>query len=190
MRDGHQGAEFLQRDERTLMIPVEIARELRYELGMANFTHARLTAAVSSRESPLATGMLAALVESFIAHARLMDEFLGGRPNVRGDDIAAAHCVPEWSAHGFLTLEDRNRADKQLLHFTTRRRQRERWPVHAIARALASTYLEFYQALQADDQFELEGTAIAAREILGRCDNDWMREINLGLVWAEAGEED
>ncbi|MFF1573720.1 hypothetical protein ACFVWR_13285 [Leifsonia sp. NPDC058292] len=48
---------------------------------------------------------------------------------------------------------------------------------------------EFYDLLQADDQYELEGTAIAAREIIERCDNDRMREINLGLVWAEADDE-
>lgn len=171
-----------------MTIPVEIARELRYELGMACFTHARLTRAASSDENALSTGMLAALVESFIAHARLMDEFLGGRPNVRKDDVVASQHVPSWAGRGFLTVEDRNRADKQLLHFTTRRRQRERWPIHAIARGLASTYLEFYDLLQADDQYELEGTALAAREMIERCDNHPLREINLGLVWAEADD--
>jgi hypothetical protein len=171
-------------------IQVEIARELRYELGMVDFTHAQLSEAAWNDEKALSTGMLAALVESFIAHARLMDEFLGGRENVRKDDVVAAHHVSLWGRRGFLTPEDRNRADKQLLHFTTRRRQRERWPIHAIARGLACTYLEFYDLLETDDQYELEGTAIAARAIIKRCDIDPRREINLGLVWAEAEEED
>ncbi|WP_439592414.1 hypothetical protein [Microbacterium sp.] len=58
--------------------------------------------------------------------------------------------------------------------------------IHSIARRLASIYLEFYDSLDSADRYELEGTAIAAREILERSDKDWKREINLGLVWAEA----
>lgn len=157
---------------------------------MVEFTHAQLSDVAWNDEKALSTGMIAALVESFIAHARLMDEFLGGRQTVRKDDVVAAQLVSPWARRGFLTAEDRNRADKQLLHFTTRRRQRERWPIHAVARGLAYTYLEFYDLLESDDQYELEGTAISARSIIERCDNDPMHEINLGLVWAEAEEED
>lgn len=79
--------------------------------------------------------------------------------------------------------------DKQLMHFTTGRRRRECWPIHAIARDLADTYLAFYDLLDVDDQYELEGTAESARDILERCENDPRNEIYLGLVWAETHEE-
>lgn len=172
-----------------MTIPVEIARELRYELGMVEFTHGQLSEPTRNDDNALCTGMLSALVESFIAHARLMDEFLGGRETVRKDDIVAVRLTEQWERRGFLTTADRERADKQVLHFTTRRRRRERWPIHAIARALAHTYLEFCDLLEPDDQYELEGTAISARAIIERCDSDRMHEINLGLVWEEPEKE-
>jgi len=156
---------------------------------MVEFTHGQLSEPTRSVDNALSTGMLSALVESFIAHARLMDEFLGGRESVRRDDVVAARLAERWERRGFLTAENRERADKQVLHFTTKRRRRERWPIHAIARALAHTYLEFYDLLEHDDQYELEGTAISARAIIERCDSDRMHEINLGLVWEEPEEE-
>jgi hypothetical protein len=169
-------------------IPVEIARELRYELGMVDFIHKRLLLWSVEDEGDLSTGMLSALVESFIAHARLLNEFLGGRPGGRADDVRAVHHLSSWTRAGFLTGEDRTRADKQLLHFTIKRRRRGQWPIKAISRALATTYLEWYDALPDDDRYELEGTAIAARAIIQRCNEDWMHEINLGLVWTEPGD--
>lgn len=171
-----------------MTISVEIARELRYELGMVEFTHGQLSEPTRNDANALSAGMLLALVESFIAHARLMDDFLGGQENARRDDIVAVRLTEQWEPRGFLTTEDRERANKQVLHFTTRRRRRERWPIHAIARALAHTYLEFYALLEPDDQHELEGTAISARAIIERCDSDRVHEINLGLVWEEPGE--
>lgn len=156
---------------------------------MADFTHTQLSEAAWSDNESLSTGMLAALVESFIAHARLMDEFLGGRGNPRGDDVAAGGLVSSWERHGFLAEADRTRMDKQLMHLTKARKRRERWPIHAIARGLADTYLAFYDLLDVDDQYELEGTAESARAILERCDSDPRNEIYLGLVWSEVREE-
>lgn len=173
-----------------MTIPVAIARELRYELGMLDFTHTQLSEAAWSDNESLSTGMLAALVESFIAHARLMDEFLGGRGEPRKkDDVAAANFVLAWESRGFLAEADRTRMDKQLMHLTTKRTRRERWPIHAIARGLANTYLVFYDLLNVVDQYELEGTAQSARAILERCEFDPRNEIYLGLVWSEAHED-
>lgn len=171
-----------------MTIPVEIARELRYELGMAEFTHTQLSEAAWSDNKALSTGMLVTLVESFIAHARLMDEFLGGRKYPRKDDVLATRFAPRWKGGGFLVKADRDRMDKQLMHLTEVRDRRERWPIHAIARGLAGSYLAFYDLLDVDDQYELESTAESARAILERCDSDPRNEIYLGLVWSETEE--
>lgn len=167
-------------------VPYEVERELRYELGMADFAHERLTAWGEGSDTEIALGVQMALLESFLAHVRLVDEFLGGRERTRPDDIVAGQYVEGWQGRGFLSDADRKRTDRQLLHLTEARRVgREHWPIHIIARGLGDTFLEFIGALPEADRAGMAATEEHARRLVVRSSSGRMREINLGFVWAE-----
>lgn len=172
-------------------VPYEIERELRYELGMADFTHEHLTGWAEAADDDTPLGVQLALLESFLAHVRLVDEFLGGRPRAkpRPGDVVAGHFVVGWQGGGFLSQVDRERTDRQLLHLTTARRVRERWPIHYLAGALGAGFLEFVAALPEDDRAAMAGAVEHAQRMVGRSTARRRREISLGLVWADAAQD-
>jgi hypothetical protein len=115
---------------------------------MADYTHARLTDWAEGDHATMPLGTQTALLESFIAHARVLDEFLGGRRRApRPSDVTANDYLPTWAGRGVLSDEIRDLTDKQQLHLTVVRAQRRQWPVHAIGRNLVETYLQFFHDL-------------------------------------------
>ena len=152
---------------------------------MANYTHRALTNWADRDHAVVPLGTQTAMLESFIAHARLVDEFLGGRPRVRSDDVHASQFVPDWQHGGFLHQRVRDLADKQLLHLTRGRIERLQWPIHAIARGMGSTMILFLGALSEGERHLLEDVENSSRELVERADGSWTREVYLGLVWEE-----
>ena len=88
-------------------------------------------------------------LESFLVHARVVDEFLRSTPN--RDDITAEHYLPSWTGRSILTDVERLAIDKQVAHLTAARRDKIKFPVMAVARRLAVEFLDFCTQLYARD---------------------------------------
>src|ERR1700693_5041840 len=83
-----------------------------------------------------------AFLEVFLLHARALDEFLGPRRS-RDDDLWATDYVTSWPDRwaarwgardsGPLDKPDRDRINKQLAHVTTKRIDKEEFPLASIA---------------------------------------------------------
>jgi hypothetical protein len=168
-----------------------LRRELTYELGVIDYCHDRLTrswAQDGSGQSTIELGQSTAMLESFLIHARAVDEFLGGRGNARKDDLTATAYAPAWSRTGCLSDEHRTQMDKQLAHLTTLRAERGQWEIHGLARVIANTFLDWIDLLDEDHQRVVEAPAEHARRLTARASEAWPPRLNLGFQWADTTE--
>jgi len=68
-----------------------------------------------------------ALLEAVLVHLRLLDDFLGHPKQAEkqgadaGDDVFARHWDENWEPRRFLSKEERDRVNAQLVHLTARR---------------------------------------------------------------------
>lgn len=122
------------------------ARDVVYELQMLVHTAdafpggQRLIESVADRN---------VFLESFLIHARVVDEFLRSTPT--RDDVTAEHYLPGWRGRSILTDVERIAIDKQVAHLTAARRDKIKFPVTGIARRLAVEFLDFCEQLDAHD---------------------------------------
>jgi hypothetical protein len=170
-------------DQHTLL-----RRELTYELGVLDYCHDRLTRSwkqYGTGLSAIELGQSTALLESFLIHARAVDEFLGGRGNVQKDDLTASAYAQTWNRTGCLTHEDRTQMDKQLAHLTTQRVERGQWEIHGLARVVARTFLDWVDLLDVDYQKAVAAPAGHARRLVARTSEARPRRLILGFRWAD-----
>jgi len=94
-----------------------------------------------------------ALLEAFLVHVRLLDEFLGSGdqtepPGKNPQDTAfARHWLPTWKPRHFLTETQRNRVNGQLAHLAARRWHRYEWKVQPMAERCCSAFTRFLDQL-------------------------------------------
>jgi hypothetical protein len=165
-----------------------LRRELTYELGVIDYCHDRLTqcwAVDGSEQSKFELGQSTAMLESFLIHARAVDEFLGGRGRAREDDLSATAFAPEWSRRGCLSDNHRTQMDKQLAHLTTHRIERGQWEIHGLARDIASTFLDWVSLLDPDRRADVEAPTEHAQRLTARAADAWPPRLNLGFRWAD-----
>jgi|GEM_PF-2059992 len=84
-------------------------------------------------------------LESFLLHARVVDEFLRSTP--KRDDVAAFHYLSAWTGGPMLSAAERTAIDKQLAHLTASRRNKTPFSVTSIARRLAGGFVTFCERL-------------------------------------------
>jgi hypothetical protein len=125
-----------------------------YELRMLVGTHALLSRAVEPIEHDAA-------VESFLLHARVLDDFLGCAEPRKGD-VVARHYVDTWQPVHPLTPELRRSIDKRLAQLTEERVDKESIQILSILAAVAAGFRRFLGTLPAEQQ---PWFAQAARQI-------------------------
>ncbi len=172
-------------DELTLL-----RRELTYELGVIDYCHDRLTKGWEpvNGQAAIEVGHSTAMLESFLIHARAVDEFLGGRTNTRPDDLTASAYAPRWSRKGCLSGDQRTQMDKQLAHLTTHRTERGQWEIHGLARDIATTFLDWVDLLGGDHRTAVEPPSEHARRLTARAAEAWPPRLNLGFRWGDPTE--
>lgn len=99
-----------------------------------------------------------ALIEAFLVHIRLLDDFVGNprqsEQERKGDldDVFARHWLPTWQPSRFLTGEQIRNINAQLSHLAARRQHwRFPWDLDELALACAMKLEEFCTALESSD---------------------------------------
>ncbi|MBS1698598.1 MAG: hypothetical protein JST25_09395 [Actinobacteria bacterium] len=169
-----------------------LRRELTYELGVIDYCHDSLTRAWTldgSGLSAIEQGLSTALLESFLIHVRVIDEFLGGRGHARKDDLTAAAYASTWNRPGCLSEEHRTQMDKEMAHLTTQRTTRGQWEIHELARIVATVLLDWMELLDEELHKELDVPAEHARRLAARASEAWPSQLNLGFRWTDERAE-
>jgi hypothetical protein len=91
------------------------------------------------------------VLEAFLVHVRVLDEFLRkGTP--RGEDVLAVDYCPIWTPLGALDCPTRTEIDRRIAHLTVRRTNDFRWTDlkarHTLTRAVNRRFLEFLAQLK------------------------------------------
>ena len=72
-----------------------------------------------------------ALIEAFLVHTRLLDDFLG-KNTPSGDDVLASHYIVDWTAERFLDSDEVDDVNAQIAHLAARRHGLRSWDVSSI----------------------------------------------------------
>ncbi|HEY8776114.1 MAG TPA: hypothetical protein VIM33_06475 [Gaiellaceae bacterium] len=98
-----------------------------------------------------------ALLEAFLVHVRLLDDFLGDPRQAKPatarnfDDVFARHWVPSWQPKRVMTEVERKRANAQITHLSGRRRLGYRWKVPDLGQRCCTRMVSFIDAIEAHD---------------------------------------
>jgi hypothetical protein len=105
----------------------------------------------------------AAALESFLLHARALDDFLGCSDPRKGDVVARGY-VDTWQPIHPLTAELRRNVSKRVAHLTEDRINRESIQALAILAAVAAGFERFLGTLSREQQsgFAEAATLLAA----------------------------
>jgi hypothetical protein len=110
------------------------------------------------------------LLESFLVHVRLLDDFLGdpgqAQPTRRNDsdDVFARHWLPTWTPRRFMSEDERDRANAQIAHLTGRRIMGYGWSVPDLARRCCESFESFAAAVERTGDTGLVGSLVPARD--------------------------
>lgn len=92
-----------------------------------------------------------AMLESFLVHARLLDDFLTRKVPKPGskfeDDVVARHYIPKWTPRTVLTEADRDLVNKFVAHLTSGRMTKQPVPVLALRAKVVSGFQRFLAEL-------------------------------------------
>ena len=92
-----------------------------------------------------------AMLESFLVHARLLDDFLTLKVPKPGskfeDDVVAGHYIMKWTPRTILTEADRDLVNKFVAHLTSGRMTKEPVPVLALRAKVLSGFQRFLAEL-------------------------------------------
>ena len=86
-----------------------------------------------------------ALLEAFLMHIRLLDDFLGKA--VSDDDVSASHYVHGKTFERFLDRDEIDDLNAQVAHLAARRKGARSWPVTDMTERLCVALEEFHNAL-------------------------------------------
>jgi hypothetical protein len=93
-----------------------------------------------------------AVLESFLLHARLLDDFLALDVPKRGspgaDDVVARHYLPTWPLARVMPKLERDLANKMVAHLTTARADKRPVQVALVLAEVTTGLLGFVVALQ------------------------------------------
>ena len=141
------------------------AEAVAYEAKMLCFTASALPGGLAERFGDEPTFERNAFLESFLLHARVLDEFLSSTGR-RASDVVAAHYIPgEYPIPTAFIGNERSAIDRQLAHLTTMRRMGKNFRVQRIALTLAAGYLDFARQLFARDDGTYWVIAEAAADV-------------------------
>ncbi|MFF2390373.1 hypothetical protein [Agromyces sp. NPDC058104] len=160
-----------------------VRRELTYELGVLDYCYSALLDGWGlGAESNLPLGTLTALLESFLVHVRVLDEFLGAGAT-RSDDLRAKQLAAAWDRPGFLEPEIRTAINKQLTHLTDPRADRPLWDVNRLAGEAGRCFLAWFDTLDDETADILRPTVESATRIVDRSSQESWHRLNLGFRW-------
>jgi hypothetical protein len=88
-----------------------------------------------------------AVLESWLVHVRVLDEFLRLTRSEKGNAYAR-EWYRQWSG-GFLDDAERRAIDRQVTHLNARRRSPAEWDVRGLTEAACAKLIEFCDAVRA-----------------------------------------
>jgi hypothetical protein len=109
-----------------------------------------------------------AVLESFLVHARLLDDFLAHdvpKPGTLSeDDVVARHYLPNWPLAPVMSKSERDLANKMVAHLTTARADKRPVKIALVLAEVTTGLREFVVALPPDQRawFARVTAAVAA----------------------------
>jgi hypothetical protein len=124
---------------RTAEDEAEIAEHVNYEMKMLCVTAYQLL-----RPYRLSNVLSNAVVESFLVHARLLDDFFGSDSRgPKGRDVLATDFHPTWQRRRILTTAERDGISGKVVHLSNDRVHGFPWSVGDIVVRFADTFSDF-----------------------------------------------
>lgn len=136
----------------------EFARvHLRYEVVHLHGTASHLEVLAAGRDQLPETSEVDAYLESFLVHARLLDDFFGMSRDVRDtpledsgrrDDVLACDYNPDWVQQRVLSSSIRRSINAQVQHLSVRRKLKRDWHFTKIDASLSKAFDSFLSLLE------------------------------------------